>query len=56
MATYPRYYFVEQALPPEVFGKNFEPYGWGPLDSSQIKEYIGEAVIQPYDTRANTTR
>ena len=49
-------YFVEQALPPEVFGKNFEPYGWGPLDSSQIKENIGEAVISPYDTRANTSQ
>ena len=42
-------YLVEQVLPPEVFGKNFEPYGWGPLDSSQIKENIGDAVIQPYD-------
>ncbi len=34
-------YFVEEVLPPTAFGKNFEPYGWGPLDSTQIIENIG---------------
>ena len=48
-------YFAEQVLPPEAFGKNFEPYGWGPLDSSQIKENIGAPPLSPYDTRANTS-
>ena len=48
-------YFAEEVLPPTAFGKNFEPYGWGPLDSSQIIENINNAPqISPYDTRANT--
>ena len=49
-------YFAEQVLPPEAFGKNFDPYGWGPLDSSQIKENIGAPPLSPYDTRANTSQ
>ena len=47
-------YFVEEVLPPTAFGKNFEPYGWGPLDSSQIIDNIGVYPLSPYEQRANT--
>ena len=45
-------YFVDgQALPPETFGKEFD-LGWGPLDSSVVKDNIG-SVENPYDSRPN---
>ena len=48
-------YFAEEALPATVFGKTFPDGRWGPLDSSQIIENIGNVpVLSPYDTRANT--
>ena len=46
-------YFVDGlALEPTAFGKEFV-LGWGPLDSSEVEENLGNAVVQPFDTRPN---
>ena len=52
------YFVTDQCLPPTFFGKQF-PEGWGPIDSSVVKDNIASLVqppeqIQPYDTRPNT--
>ena len=47
------FYLVEDAiLEPTAFGAEF-PEGWGPLDSSVVKENIANSLVQPYDTRPN---
>ena len=46
------FYFVDAALEPTVFGKDF-PEGWGPLDGSVVETNIANSKVQPYDTRPN---
>ena len=48
------FYFVENALEAEVFGKDFDA-GWGPLDSSVVKDNL-KIKTSPYDTRPNMVK